>query len=205
VLGRRRAALEETAALAGADLVSPEPCDVTDADVVARVSDRLLADWHGIVDAVVCAAGTNVAVRGLDRLTTRDIGDLIATNLVGAFHVAHAFLPAMRRRGRGTVVTIASDAGLLASAKAGAGYVASKFGLVGMTDTINAELRGEGIRACVICPGDIDTPLLDHRPVPPDAAARAVMLQPDDVVECVMLAITLPDRAIVERLVVRPR
>ncbi len=205
VLGRRHAALEETAALAGTDVVRAEPCDVTDADAVARVSDRLLADWHDTVDVVVCAAGTNIAVRGLDRLTARDFDDLVATNLLGAFHVAHAFLPAMRRRGRGTIVTIASDAGLLASAKAGAGYVASKFGLVGLTDTINAELRGEGIRACVICPGDIDTPLLERRPVPPDAAARAVMLQPDDVVDCVMLAITLPERAVIERLVVRPR
>jgi len=46
---------------------------------------------------------------------------------------------------------------------------------------------------------------LNRRPVPPDAAARSLMLQPDDVAACVMLAITLPARAVVEKLLVRPR
>jgi NADP-dependent 3-hydroxy acid dehydrogenase YdfG len=56
-----------------------------------------------------------------------------------------------------------------------------------------------------VFPGDINTPLLDKRPVPPPADAREKMLQPEDVVECVMLAIDLPQRAVVEQILVRPR
>jgi NADP-dependent 3-hydroxy acid dehydrogenase YdfG len=111
----------------------------------------------------------------------------------------------MRKHGGGTIVNIVSDAGLLANAKAGAAYVAGKFGVAGLTQSINAEERGNGIRACAIFPGDINTPLLDKRPVPPPAEAREKMLQPEDVAECVMLAINLPSRAVVEQLLVRPR
>jgi len=102
-------------------------------------------------------------------------------------------------------VNIISDAGRQASPKAGPGYVISKFGMVGLTQAINAEERGNGIRACAILPGDIDTPLLDKRPAPPNAEARTKMLQPEDVADCVLLAVNLPDRAVVEELLIRPR
>jgi NADP-dependent 3-hydroxy acid dehydrogenase YdfG len=61
------------------------------------------------------------------------------------------------------------------------------------------------VRACAIFPGDIDTPLLDKRPAPPDAAARARMMTAEDIAECALLAINLPPRAIVEEILVRPR
>ena len=81
----------------------------------------------------------------------------------------------------------------------------SKFGLVGLTQAINAEERARGIRACAILPGDIDTPLLDKRPAPPDATARAKMMLPEDIAACALLAINLPSRVIVEEMLVRPR
>ncbi len=80
----------------------------------------------------------------------------------------------------------------------------SKFGLAGLTQSINAEERGNGIRACAVFPGDIDTPLLEKRPQPPGAEARARMLRPEEVAECVWLCVSLPPHAIVEELVVRP-
>jgi NADP-dependent 3-hydroxy acid dehydrogenase YdfG len=111
----------------------------------------------------------------------------------------------MRQRQTGTIVNIVSDAGKQASPKAGPGYVVSKWGLAGLTQAINAEERGHGVRACAIFPGDIDTPLLDKRPTPPDAAARARMMTAEDIAECALLAINLPPRAIVEEILVRPR
>jgi len=111
----------------------------------------------------------------------------------------------MRAKKRGTIVNIGSDAGLAASPKAGAAYVASKFGVTGLTQSINAEERERGIRACAIFPGDIDTPILENRPVPPSREARQKMLRPADVAECAMLAIRLGEHAIIEQLVIRPR
>jgi NADP-dependent 3-hydroxy acid dehydrogenase YdfG len=111
----------------------------------------------------------------------------------------------MRARGSGTIINIVSDAGKQASPKAGPGYVMSKFGLAGLTQSINAEERGNGIRACAIFPGDIDTPLLEKRPVVPDAAARARMMRADDVAACAVFCINLPAHVIVEEMLVRPR
>ena len=81
----------------------------------------------------------------------------------------------------------------------------SKFGLAGLTQSINAEERARGIRACAIFPGDIDTPLLEKRPQPPDAAARQRMMRAEDVAECVLFCLQLPPRVIVEEMLVRPR
>src|SRR5207247_3647615 len=121
------------------------------------------------------------------------------------YYCLQAFLPEMRKRKSGTIVNIVSDAGKLANPKAGPAYVMSKFGLAGLTQSINVEERGNGIRACAIFPGDIDTPLLDKRPQPPTAEARARMLQSADVAECALLAIHLPPRPIVDEILIRPR
>src|SRR5438045_9652319 len=130
---------------------------------------------------------------------------MIQANLNGAYYCVQAFLPQMRARKSGTIINIVSDAGKQASPKAGPAYVVSKFGLLGLTQSINAEERGHGIRACAILPGDIDTPLLDKRPSPPAAEARKKMLKSEDVAECAWLAISLPEHAVVEELVIRPR
>ncbi len=65
--------------------------------------------------------------------------------------------------------------------------------------------RANGIRACAIFPGDIDTPLLEQRPHPPDASARAKMMRPEDVADCALFCINLPPHVIVEEMLVRPR
>jgi len=157
------------------------------------------------IDVLVNSAGTNIARRSLKELSRTDYHALLATNLHGTVYCVQAFLPNLRTQGGGTIININSEAGRQANAKAGAAYVASKFALAGLTQSINAEERANGIRACSIFPGDINTPLLDRRPVPPPAAAREHMLQPEDVAACVWLAASLPPRAVVEELVVRPR
>jgi NAD(P)-dependent dehydrogenase (short-subunit alcohol dehydrogenase family) len=125
--------------------------------------------------------------------------------LNGAYYCVQAFLPSMRRQKSGTIVNIVSEAGKQANPKAGPAYVMSKFGLTGLTQSINCEERVNGIRACSVFPGDIDTPLLEKRPQPPPAEARAKMLQAEDVAACALLVIQLPERAVVDEIVIRPR
>ncbi len=202
LVGRRREALEKTAAEIPGALVCP--CDIGDADAVAAMGARVLAEF-GTVEVLVNAAGTNAPQRALEVLSLADYRAMMDTNLNGAYYCVQAFLPQMRARGSGTIVNIVSDAGKAASPKAGPGYVMSKFGMAGLTQAINAEERTRGVRACGIFPGDIDTPILNRRPVPPDAEARARMMQPEDIAECVLLAINLPSRVIIEEMLVRPR
>jgi len=202
LLGRRREPIESVAAQCPSSLVIP--CDVGDAAQVESMAKKVLAEF-GEVEVLVNAAGTNVPQRALEVLSLTDYHEMMNANLNGAYYCVQAFLPQMRARGSGTIVNIISDAGKAASPKAGPGYVISKFGMAGLTSAINAEERGRGVRACAIFPGDINTPILDKRPAPPDAAARARMMQPEDIAACAMLAINLPPRAIIEELIVRPR
>jgi len=206
IIGRRAEALAETLAKAGPDRarLDPYPLDVGDAAAADTAVAGALGK-HGGVQALVNAAGTNVRQRYLDELSHNDWRAVLDTNLNGTYHLVAAVLPAMRRQGAGTIVNIVSEAGQRATAKAGAAYVASKFAVAGLTQSINWEEQKHGIRATALYPGDINTPLLDKRPVPPPLETRRHLLQPEDVAACVLLAIELPYNAVIEELLLRPR
>jgi NAD(P)-dependent dehydrogenase (short-subunit alcohol dehydrogenase family) len=206
LLGRRAEMLDETIQKAGdrGALLSAYPCDIGDNKEVELMAKRVLSDFKE-VEVLVNAAGTNAPRRSLEVLSLADYHRMLDTNLNGAYYCIQAFLPGMRQRGSGTIINVISEAGRQASPKAGVAYVISKFGLTGLTQAINAEERSNGIRACAIFPGDIDTPILDKRPVPPPPEARKKMLHAEDVAECALLAIDLPSRAVVEEILIRPR
>ena len=69
---------------------------------------------------------------------------------------------------------------------------------------VNTVYRHQGIRATVIMPAEVDTPILDGRPLPPGPEARATMMQPEDVARAVLLAVTLPPRTVIEEMVISP-
>jgi len=202
LVGRRNEPLAVSAALAGkeaADRIAAFPCDISVAGEVAAMGTAVLGRF-GDVEVLVNAAGTNVPMRSLELLSVEDWNLVLATNLHGAYYCIRAFLPNMRQRGSGTIVNINSDVGKMARDLAGAAYVSSKFGLSGLTQQINAEERGHGIRACSIFPRDINTPLLDKRPQPPSPEVRARMLQPADIAACVWFVATLPARAVLDEI-----
>jgi NADP-dependent 3-hydroxy acid dehydrogenase YdfG len=206
LLGRHRESLQNTVEQAGkfSSNLLVCPCDIGVVGEVGKMAQTVLEKFK-TVEVLVNAAGTNAPKRSLAELSLEDYHRMLDTNLNGAFYCVRAFLPTMRAQKSGTIVNVVSDAAKQASAKAGPAYVMSKFGLAGLTQSINAEEKENGIRACSIFPGDIDTPLLEKRPNPPPLEARKKMLQPDDIAECVLLAIRLPSRAIVEEILVRPR
>ena len=202
LVGRTSETLDETAVQArpeARDRVAAFPCDVSSAEAVTSMGAAVLARF-GAVDVLVNSAGINVPRRSLETLSVDDWHVVLGTNLHGAYYCVRAFLPAMRERRTGTIVNINSDVGKIAREISGAAYVSSKFGLRGLTQQINAEERANGVRACSICPRDVNTPLLDKRPQPPAAEVRAAMLQPDDLAACVWLVATLPHRAIVDEI-----
>jgi NAD(P)-dependent dehydrogenase (short-subunit alcohol dehydrogenase family) len=204
LLGRSTDKLNETAKLAPSKQFLIETCNIGDSLAVEEMGKRVL-NAFGEIEVLVNAAGTNAPKRALEVLSLEDYHAMLNANLHGAYYCVQAFLPQMRARGSGTIINVISDAAKQASPKAGPAYSMSKAGLVGLTQSINAEERARGIRACALLPGDIDTPLLDKRPAPPDAAARAKMMKPEDIAACVRFCIDLPPHVIVEELLVRPR
>ncbi|MCB0158884.1 MAG: hypothetical protein KDD83_12190, partial [Caldilineaceae bacterium] len=84
------------------------------------------------------------------------------------------------------------------------GYSTSKIGMQALTDVTNEEGNPHNVRACVINPGEGNTPILDRRAAPPPADARLEMLQPEDLGEAVVFVAALPVRANVWRLDMKP-
>ncbi len=175
-------------------------CDVSRSDEVERVMEHITAQAD--IDGVVLAAGTNVPGRSLDQLTVSDWHQLIDVNLSGAFHVLHACLPQLRRRG-GDAVLVSSVSALWPDAS-GAAYQASKAGVVGLARAAALEEHHHGVRVTAVLPGMVDTPLLGRRPQPPDAAHRAAALQPEDVASVCLFVLSLPAHAYIPEITVLP-
>lgn len=157
----------------------------------------------GKIDVLVFATGTNIPERAMARLTPPLWSNLIETNLNGAFYATHAVLPAMRIAGAGHLIYIGSISGVITDVS-GAAYQASKRGLLGMAHAIRLEEKQNGIRTCVICPGLVNTELIERRPVKPSAETMAEALQPEDVAEAVLYIAQLPPRAAVPELHMMP-
>jgi NADP-dependent 3-hydroxy acid dehydrogenase YdfG len=205
LLGRDREKLERTRAelQKGRDSAFVAPCDISDRFAVKAVIDHVTSAFDAI-DVLVCNAGMNVRNRSLESLDPLDWDQMLATNLTGSFNLVHHVLPVMRRRRNGLVIQICSVAGLRASTLGGAGYSASKFGQSALGICLGREEGAHGIRSSVIYPGEVDTPILEARPVPVSAERRAKILQPEDVAAAVRFLVELHPRAHVPELVIKP-
>ena len=126
-------------------------------------------------------------------------------NLTGAFNAFRAVLPHMKARNDGLVINVSSMAGKRAGMISGVAYCASKFGMAALNQSINVEFREAGIRACCIYPGEVDTPILDHRPNPVSDEKRAAALLPEDIAAAALMVAQMPDRVIVEEITIFPR
>jgi NAD(P)-dependent dehydrogenase (short-subunit alcohol dehydrogenase family) len=156
-----------------ADLTRLDVCD----PVAVGAWIRGIAERHGRLDWLVNNAGMNGDSARLEDYAIEDFELVIRTNLLSAFYTMHAAVPIMRAQGGGAIVNVGSTAslqgyGLLAA------YTASKHGLLGLTRSTALENADVPVRANIICPGPVDTPLMQgiERMVNPDdpAAARAL-------------------------------
>jgi serine 3-dehydrogenase len=174
------------------------PADVTkvaDMDELARVTREKL----GEIDALVFVTGDNTPDRSLKRLTPEIWDAMVSVNLNGAYYATHAVLPAMRERGSGHLIYVASVSALAAD-PSGAAYQAAKRGVLGLAHAVRFEEKENGIRTSVICPGLVETEILVKRPVKPTPELLAKALQPIDVAEAILGVAKMPQRATVMEL-----
>ncbi len=177
--------------------------DVGDEAGVKRMVAEIL-DAHGRIDVLVNNAGHSSPRRMLLTTTAEDLRSVYESNLVGSVFCSQAVVPAMKSAGSGTIINVSSMAGVSASPLAGMSYSAAKAAVINFTAFLNAELRNTGIRASVVIPGEVDTPILDGRPVVPDAKARETMVTAEDTAEAITLIARLPQRAAIPELIIRP-
>lgn len=203
--GRRPEQLEAgvKAIVAAGGRAEALPLDVTDAQAVTAAAQTILGKQERI-DILVNSAGTNVPKRHWNDVSVKSFDDVFAVNLNGAFYAIAAVLPGMRANQRGTIVNISSWAGRFENALTGPAYSASKRAMISMNHSINVEECKNGIRACVICPGEVATPILKSRPVPPSEADMAKMLQPEDLGRTIRFVCELPQHACINEILISP-
>jgi NAD(P)-dependent dehydrogenase (short-subunit alcohol dehydrogenase family) len=131
--------------------------DVVDADAVQRQVDETVRK-HGRLDYIFNNAGIGILAEAKDH-TLEDWNRTLDVNLRGVIHGVHAAYPVMRRQGFGHIINTASLAGLIPGPNEIA-YTASKYAVVGLTTVLRVEAEAYGVKASVVCPGFVDTPIL---------------------------------------------
>jgi NADP-dependent 3-hydroxy acid dehydrogenase YdfG len=203
--GRRAAALAGTARLverAGgkAKIVTADVSQATDVDAAFQQIDA----EFGRCDILVNSAGLNVPERSWRSLKAAALDAIVDIDLKGAFYTSIAVLPAMRAQKSGLLIQVSSWAGRYVSTLTGPAYSAAKHGMVAMSESINQEECGNGIRSCCICPGEVATPLLEKRPAPVSDEDKARMLQSEDLGAIILFVARMAPTVCVNEILISP-
>jgi NADP-dependent 3-hydroxy acid dehydrogenase YdfG len=206
ISGRRLDALDK-AAKHIADKMSAKvdvlPLDVTRADDVQTAARSILAK-HGQIDLLVNNAGLNVPKRSWKDLEIGGWDQIVEVNLSGVLYAIHAVLPAMRERKSGSIINVASWAGRIVSQMTGPAYTATKHAILALTHSFNMDECRNGLRACCLSPGEVATPIMKNRPVPPSQEVMSKMLQPEDVGRTIAFVANMPPHVCVNEVLISP-
>ncbi len=205
VAGRRKPPLEtvvEEIERSGGRAAA-RPADLGSAEEAAALG-RWTVRTCGRVDVLVNNAGHSSRARNVLWIEPDDWESVLAVNLTGVFALTQAVLPGMIERGGGTIITVSSVAALRPGLLSGAAYGAAKAAVRNLMGSVHVACRNQGIRATTIMPAEVDTPILDKRPLPPDARARATMMKPEDVARAILMCVTMPARTVIEEIVMSP-
>jgi 3-oxoacyl-[acyl-carrier protein] reductase len=191
-----RAVAEEIRGRDGDALVLP--ADVTRDKDMERLVERTLKEW-GSIDILVNNAGwgktgpvANSKIEEVDRT--------LQVNLRATMIMTRLVLPTLLQKQSGAVINIGSISGKAGSANTAA-YSASKFGVIGFTQSLFEEVREHGIKVSVILPGFVDTPL-----IPPNKRLdRSKMIQPEDIAEAVLFVLNTPPTSCPVEMTIRPQ
>tara|TARA_B100000749_G_scaffold209806_1_gene164764 strand:+ start:2431 stop:3201 length:771 start_codon:yes stop_codon:yes gene_type:complete len=196
ICGRRIDPLEETknAILASGGEAEISVCDLMDPEAIEIMANQLL-EKRNCIDILVNNAGFSSKIRSARYIGPDEWRDVMNVNTLGPAMLTKALLPAMIDKGSGHVVMISSMAAIRSGVMSGAVYGAAKSASRVYMNALDAEVRKYGIRCTTILPGEVDTPILDNRALPPNEEVRGLMMRPEDISSAVMMAVLLPQRA----------
>jgi NADP-dependent 3-hydroxy acid dehydrogenase YdfG len=205
LIGRDQARLQEVAEQIRAGGTNAFVCVADfaeDSQTLAAVAQAQTA--LGVVDVLVNNAGMNVRQRSIQETEAEQWRLLLDVNLTAAFLLTKAVLLGMIARQTGTIINVASRAALRPHLKGGVAYSTSKIGLDSLTQVTNEEVNPHNVRACLLCPGEGNTPLLDRRAAPPPPEARLRMIQPADIGEMVVVVASMPQHVKIDLISMWP-
>ena len=203
--GRRAEPLSQVAdkIASGGGEAHCKPADLTNWPNVERTAAQIGAEL-GSIDILFNNAGMNIPDRSWERLRPDAINDLIQANLTSAAFCTQAVLPIMREQGDGQILFTSSLSGRIISPVSGPMYTAAKHGVVALSHTVNLEECQNGIRASVVCPGEVATPIMQQRDPPEPAEEVARMVQPADLGDVIVFLARQPTHVCINEIWVTP-
>ena len=202
VCGRRQTPLDATVEkiVANGGRAEAIAADLTDPAAVESLAQQVLK--RGAVDILINNAGFSSKVRSARYIGADEWRGVMDVNTMGPAILTRCFLESMIERGAGDIVMISSMAALRPNVMAGVVYSAAKVAAKAYMDVLQQEVKRHGIRCLTVYPGEVDTPILDNRALPPGEAERALMMQSEDISAAVMMALQLPHRATVTEIAI---
>jgi NADP-dependent 3-hydroxy acid dehydrogenase YdfG len=200
ISGRNLTQAEQAAVTLAGELyqesVLPIQSDVGVADSERAAIARIIDQWDRL-DVVVANAGVGI-FKPIDELSADDWNQMMNTNLTGVFHTCSAAIPTLKES-RGYIFTIGSLAGVNFFAK-GAGYNATKYGIVGFSQAMMLDLRPYGIKVTTIMPGSVSSFFNANIP----SEADQWKIQPEDIGQLIIDLLAMPARTLPSKIEVRP-
>jgi NADP-dependent 3-hydroxy acid dehydrogenase YdfG len=206
ISGRRQDALVEAARRIGTtsrNTVDVYPLDVCRSNDVKGTANSIL-EKHGQIDLLVNNAGVNVPKPSWRDLEIEGWNYIVDINLKGVLYAIHAVLPAMRERKSGSIINVASWAGRIVSQMTGPAYTSTKHAILALTHSFNMDECRNGLRACCLSPGEVATPIMNVRPVPPSDEIMSKMLQPEDIGRTIAFVANMPPHVCVNEILISP-
>jgi short-subunit dehydrogenase len=198
IAGRNKARLDALAADLNISAERVFHLDLTSPETVESMSQRI----HGLVpqvDILINATGVGI-IKPLEQLSAEEFRLSLQVNLEGSFLLVKAFLPAMKTTGKGLIINIPGVLGKVPMAGAAA-YSASKYGLVGMMQSIREELKRTEIRITNIFMGGVDSAFWDHIDM---RVQREKMVRPEEAARAIWFLCQQPSSGVVSEMVLQP-
>ncbi len=197
LIGRNVNRIESLSTEFSGENVTILSCDLRNHEEIVK-NINITLDAQARVDVLVNSAG--YVKRGTSDLSHEEFVKMLETNLVGLFDITNAVIPIMKKQSAGRIINISSYSGVVARDCLG-GYAASKFGLMGLNESLHKELAPYGIYVTAICPNLVDTEMT--RDV--TSIERSEFIQVDDIVKTINYLMNLTPSVMVKELVLRCR
>ncbi len=205
LVGRRADPLEQTrqAIIAARGAATVLVSDIT----APGAAQELITAVHkqlGRISLLVHAAGSSSRILNARWVSPEEWREVLEVNLTAVHLLTQAALEDLLTGDGGTVIAVSSLAAVNPNLLGGAAYGAAKAGVRNYMTFLHNTFRGDGLRAITVLPGEADTPILEGRARPPATEERRNMLQPDDVADAIAVIAALPQRAVVQELIIAP-
>ncbi|MBA31101.1 MAG: 3-oxoacyl-ACP reductase [Chloroflexi bacterium] len=183
--------------------ISVQPTDLENLSDAKALGEKSLKEF-GSIHILVNNAGHSSLARSIRYTSDEEWKSVFKVNADGVFKLTQSVIENMIENKNGTIITVSSIAAINPGLLGGASYSSAKAASLALMRSINSELNDKGIRTSTIMPAEVDTPILNGRPLNPDSEARSTMMMPEDIASMILMCATMPHRTVIQEIIMSP-